>query len=430
MSENRRGVGAPPRWCARRGDPLPKGEAVVSAVAGDDSLSGHLVLVVVWVATLGDDAADQGDADEDEPDRAGRPLGCLDVVQLGNHHAAQEQDRPHGAVLQVLELGERAGAQQVDRHGPNPHSAGTEAGHDQDDRRGDRECADDSVEGERRVQDLQTEEHAERGDAGQQLLLVLGLQDGAEEVEAEVQGEGDDRGNEDGHAGRGVFGYREVHHDRGDDHQERGDVVVPTERRQALLQPADPVLGLLLVEEVGDAEHDQEGAAERVDDRGGFRELVGVQVRVVQRQVDHLGEAEVGRELHDEDRQRETDQEHGDEDADGHEHELPARAEPLEQLAVHDRVVEAERHFQDRQDDDLERVRETALPGHGAPDEERCDGGEPVGAPEGDLVAGSGCAIGGCHGRIPLSGNRCVVSVFRGGSATRRLASYNEVNHL
>ena len=295
------------------------GEAVVSGVA--DGLAGRVVLVitVVRVASLGDDAADQGDADEDEPDRAGRPLGRLDVVQLGNHHAAQEQDRPHGAVLQVLELGERAGAQQVDRHGPNPHGAGAEAGHDQDDRRGDRERADDSVEGERRVQDLQPDEHAERGHADQQLLLVLGLQDGAEEVEAEVQGEGDDRGEEDGYAGRGVLRDREVHRDRGEDHQEGCDVVVPAEGREAPLQPADPVLVLLLVEEVGDAEHDQEGAAERVDDRGGLGELVGVELRVLQRQVDDLGEAEIGRELDDEDRQREADQEYGDEDADGHE---------------------------------------------------------------------------------------------------------------
>ncbi len=351
------------------------------------------------------------------------------MVQLGDHHAAQEQDCPHGAVLQVLELGERAGAQQVDRHGPNPHGAGAEPGHDQDDRRGDRERADDSVEGERCVENLQPEEHAERGDASQQLLLVLGLQDGAEKVEAEMQGERDDRGDEDGHAGCGVFGDREVHHDRGDDHQEGRDVVVPAEGRQAPLQPADPVLVLLLVEEVGDAEHNQEGAAERVDDRGGLREFVGVQVRVVQRQVDDLGETEVGRELDDEDRQREADQEYGDEDADGHERELPARAEPLEQLAVHNRVVERERHLQDRQDDDLQRVRETPLPGHEAPDEERRHGGEPVGAPEGDLVARSG-AIGGCHGRIPLSGSRCVVSVFHGGSATRRCLSYNKIISL
>ena len=376
---------------------------VVSAVA-EGGLGGHVVLVLVGVPALGDDAADQRHADEDEADRAGCPLGRLGVVQLRHHHAAQEQDRPHGAVLQVLELRERAGTQQVDRHGPNPHGAGAEAGHDQDDRRGDRERADDPVEGERRVQDLQTEEHAERGHAGQQLLLVRGLQDGAEEVEADVQGEGDDRRHQNRHARRGVFGDREVHHDRGDDHDERGDVVEPAQGRQATLQPADPVHVLLLVEEVGDAEHGQEGAAERVDDRGGLRELVGVQVRVVHGQVDHLGEAEVGRELDDEDRQCEADQEDGHEDADGHEHELPARGEPLQQLAVHDRVVEAERDLQDRQDDDLQGVREASTPGHEADDEQRRDDGEPVGSPEGDLAAFGG--VGGCHGRLPLSGSR------------------------
>lgn len=259
-----------------------------------------------------------------------------------------------GAVFEVPVLGEGAGADEMHGHGPDPHGAGSETGHDDQDGGSDGERPDHPVERERGVQHLQSDEH-DAGSSTDQYLhslrftLVGVVKRGAEHVEADVQQHPDDRGNEHGSALSVIDGEERDHRDG--DHDEDGDVVESAQRGQTRLQPADPVDVFLGVKEVADSDHEQERAAERADHRSGLHQVLCVHGWLMDGQVDDVPEGQPGGELHDEDGQREPDHEDGDQDAGGHERLLPDRGHAGDQFRVDDSVVEAERHLKEGQDD-------------------------------------------------------------------------------
>ena len=84
-----------------------------------------------------------------------------------NRIAREGADRPVSAVLEVAVLRERAGADQVHGDRTDEHRSDEAQTQGDDDRvGGDRERADDTVERERRVEDLEVEEEEEAGLTG------------------------------------------------------------------------------------------------------------------------------------------------------------------------------------------------------------------------------------------------------------------------
>src|SRR5690606_34902206 len=108
----------------------------------------------------------EGPADEHHTDEAGDDL--VDLVLDGDQQDhGQGPDGVVGAVLQVDVVVQGALADQVHGERTDVHGADAEAERHQDDVVGDGEGADDTVEGEGRVQHPAVEEHGEGGPAGQ-----------------------------------------------------------------------------------------------------------------------------------------------------------------------------------------------------------------------------------------------------------------------
>lgn len=360
------------------------------------------------LALPSDDARDDGECDEHHADATGRPLGRLGVEELDDHDHAEEQDGPVGTVLQEAVLGERAGAHQVDGHGPHPDGTRTETRHDQQDTRRDGERADDAVEAEAGVEHLEVEERSERRHADLDLvghrhrlgsLVVLLLEHGPEQVETHVQG--DTQHGRDEHGGAlGLVDGEEQHGSQHEHHEDR-DVVELAQRSESTLERGEPVHVLLLVEEVADRDHQQERTTESLDGRPGLGQLGRVELGVVQRRLDDIAEPESTGELDDNDRKCESNDEHRDEDADSHEDGLPERRHGLQDLGIHHRVVEAEGDLQHREDgdrhDSLEAIDET----DSRPDDDGQDGSEPEGPH--DAMGLGGLRVG--HGSLGHDGH-------------------------
>lgn len=355
-------------------------ELVAGGVGLDASVAlGPIDLVVVL------DAGTDREADEDNADQAGDPL--RDVEVDGEDHACGEDaDGPVGTVLQVAVLGQRVGADQVDRHRTHEQRADAETDGDQDDHVGHGEGAGDSVEGERRVLDLQVHEGREgrctgleglgcvalQGELGGVVVLVVLLVLVA--LEEGVQGSDDDVQHDRGHApgedpgflvlrGRGGHEPDEQQGDAGGDHVELAGLGQLTLERQ----PGD----LPLLEDEGEEDHEQERAAEDGDVRVCDLEPLGVLVWLEEGQVPDVRGAHVGREHHDDDREDHAHADHGDEDADGHEQRLPELRHVLEDPGVDDRVVEREGDLDDDEDHQLEHRQHVVVPEHAGDGQQR-----------------------------------------------------------
>ena len=151
-------------------------------------------------------------------------------------------------------------------------------------------------------------------------------------------------------------GGRDRRGDRGD-RADAGDRAL--DRRQ-------PVPFLVGVEEEVQEHHQQEHAAEGRDRGVGRLEVLGVELLVVEGLVDHVRDRQPRGRRDDHDREHEPHPEDRDQDAPGQEDLLPARAHPLEDVRVDDRVVERDRDLEDREEQDDQ-------PDLGAPQDERRD---------------------------------------------------------
>ena len=317
-------------------------------------------------------AGPEGERDEEHADEAGDPVRDLQVDRE-DHAGGQGADGVVRTVLQVPVLGERAGPDQVDRHGTHEQGADAEAERDQDDHVGDGERAADPVERERRVLDLQVHECPECRPAGllggvvvlfeRELclgvvlvlaVLLFALEHRGEEADDHVQQDAGHAPREDlllfvGGRGDGD----DVDDRRGDEQRRDVQLAGLADAGQRTLDPRDP-LDLPLLQDEVEEDQQQEHAAEDGDGRVRDLQLLGVEVRVVQRQVPDVAEAHLGGQHDDDDREQEPHADDGDRDADGHEDQLPLGAHVLQDRRVDDRVVEGEGDLQDDQDRQLE----------------------------------------------------------------------------
>jgi hypothetical protein len=117
-----------------------------------------------------------------------------------------------------------------------------------------------------------------------------------------------------------------------------------------LLDGLDPINMAVVINKEMQRQHQQEGAAESRDRRMRRFEMFGVFLGMVQRQVEHLGPGQVGRQHDDQERKDDAHAEYGDDHADGQEHLLPERRQPVQDLGIDDGVVKAEGQLDGDQD--------------------------------------------------------------------------------
>ena len=347
---------------------------------GDAELFGLLAVLAV----LEDEAARERGAYDAHAEQTGD-----DLVDMGpdadEHDRCQRTDRPVGAVLEVDVLVQRSLADQVDRDRPDEHRTDEAEAEGDDDRVGrDRESADDAVERERCIQELEVEERHERRLTGQDdqlgrcrrsldgflfgLFLGLDVEHLAERVDTEVGQQPEPTCDEDGH---GVAGDEECderdggggHDDRC--HVEEAELGVLADEAEGPFDPVQPV-NVAVLEDVVQEQHPEERAAEGVDLRAGLGHDVAVGaglVRVTLLECEHerLPHPDLRSEADDEKREDEAHAEHGDEDADGEEDLLPEPAHLAQHGGVDHRVVERERHLEDAEEDAQDQSIPTAV---------------------------------------------------------------------
>ena len=155
----------------------------------------------------------------------------------------------------------------------------------------------------------------------------------------------------------------------------------------AALQRADPVHVLLFIEEIGEADHHQEGAAEGGDgDMCPFHD-VGIGIGLEDRDVECGERAHLRGDRHDRQREEDAHAEDGDDDAPGQEALLPDRRHVLQLAGIDNGIVEGKRDFKHAEHRaDEERGGGTAHRPRGLPADEgaecKSDGGEGEGPME------------------------------------------------
>ncbi len=273
------------------------------------------------------------------------------------------------AVLEVLELGQLVGVQQVQRHRANRQSADGQASGDQDDVVGDGERARHAVERERSILKLQVHEQPESRHARplndlaldrlDVIVVVFWLESRGEDVDCHEGGQADETSEH--------HGILLVCTERCAEHQNRyrsdqvRQTVVLAAACEQTLKRSQP-RGLLLFEHVVQEDQQQEDAAEHGDLAVRVMQLVSVRVDVGECQVDDFGEAKSGGQRHDQDWEDEPHANDGDEVADGDEHLLPERAHLGQYSGVDDRVVTRESDLQGGNESQREYSQEAILP--------------------------------------------------------------------